>query len=161
MSPEPLFEFEVDSIDMTKTAEENDGLRWCFVAIDNFTKFAWGIPMENNDTGNCIQTFKQIMDKMGTPRQLYSDQEGAFTTDEWKAFMGKNKIRHIFAHSAHSIERFNRTLKQNTQTRLDAQGLQRFRWTQTLEPILNKYNNTIHETIEMTPNRAKKKVIND
>ena len=36
-------------------------------------------------------------------------------------------------------------------------GLERFRWTESLEPILNKYNNTKHETIEMTPNQAKKK----
>ena len=157
VSPQPLFEFEVDLIDMTKAAKENDGFQWCFVAIDNFTKYAWGIPMKSNDRQNCIDAFKKIIEKMGTPKQVYSDQEGAFTTTEWKQMMNSFKIRHIFANSAHSIERFNRTLKQNTQTRLDAMGLERFRWTESLEPILNKYNNTKHETIEMTPNQAKKK----
>jgi len=157
VSPQPLFEFEVDLIDMTKTAKENDGFQWCFVAIDNFTKYAWGIPMKSNKTDNCLDAFKNIIEKMGTPKQVYSDQEGAFTTTEWKELMNSLKIRHIFANSAHSIERFNRTLKQYTQTRLDAMGLERFRWTESLEPILNKYNNTKHETIEMTPNQAKKK----
>ena len=94
---------------------------------------------------------------MGTPKQVYSDQEGAFTTTEWKQMMNSFKTRHIVANSAHSIERFNRTSKQNTQTRLDAMGLERFRWTESLEPILNKYNNTKHETIEMTPTQAKQK----
>ena len=39
---------------------------------------------------------------------------------------------------AHTIERFNRTLKENIQTRLDAMGLDRDKWVSQLEPILNK-----------------------
>ena len=157
VSPQPLFEFEIDLIDMTAVAEENNGFRFGFVAIDNFTKYAWCIPMKENDRHSCIATFKQIIEKMGKPFQIYSDQEGAFTTQEWIKMMNGLKIRHIFANSAHSVERFNRTLKQNTQTRLDALGMERYRWVELLEPILNKYNNTKHETIEMTPNQAKKK----
>ena len=38
ISPHPLFEIELDLIDLTKKAEENDGYRYTLVAIDNFTK---------------------------------------------------------------------------------------------------------------------------
>ena len=55
---------------------------------------------------------------------------------------------------AHTIERFNRTLKENIQTRLDAMDLDRDKWVRQLELILNKYNNTEHRTIKMTPNEA-------
>ena len=36
-------------------------------------------------------------------------------------------------------------------------GLPRDKWLEQLHPILNKYNNTIHSTIKMTPNDATKK----
>ena len=42
VSPHALFEIEVDLIDLTSKAEENDGYRYCMVGIDNFTKYAWG-----------------------------------------------------------------------------------------------------------------------
>ena len=40
--------------------------------------------------------------------------------------------------------------------RLDAMNLDRFKWVDLLKPIIDKYNNTIHDTIEMSPNQAKK-----
>ena len=45
ISPHPLFEIEVDLIDLTSKAEENNGFRYCMVGIDNFTKYAWGVPI--------------------------------------------------------------------------------------------------------------------
>ena len=40
--------------------------------------------------------------------------------------------------------------------RLDAMNLDRFKWVDLLKPIIDKYNNTIHNSIEMIPNDAKK-----
>ena len=45
----------------------------------------------------------------------------------------------------------------NTQTRLDAKGLQTSSWTDTFKPILNNYDNTKHETLQRTPNQATQK----
>ena len=74
VSPQPLFEFEIDLIDMTRVAKDNGGFQWGFVAIDNFTKYAWCIPMKDNKAPSCITAFKKIIEKMGTPKQIYSDQ---------------------------------------------------------------------------------------
>ena len=41
ISPGPMHELEVDLVDFTKKAKENDGFRYGLVAIDNFTKFAF------------------------------------------------------------------------------------------------------------------------
>ena len=57
---------------------------------------------------------------------------------------------------AHAIERISRTVKGNIQTRLDAMDLDRDKWVSQLELILNKYNNTEHRTIKLTPNEATK-----
>lgn len=35
-------------------------------------------------------------------------------------------------------------------------GLGEFRWIETLKPLLNKYNNTVHRTISLSPSDARK-----
>ena len=104
-----------------------------------------------------VKAMEELLNKIGIPKQLYSDQEGAFNNESCIRLINKHKIKHIMVvGSAHTIERFNRTLKENIQTRLDAMGLDRDKWVSQLEPIINKYNNTEHRTIQMTPNQAKK-----
>ena len=71
--------------------------------------------------------------------------------------LNQYKVRHITSITgAHGVERFNRTLKENTFRRMRAMGLEDFTWTATLKPVLNKYNNTVHRTIGMSPNDARK-----
>ena len=57
---------------------------------------------------------------------------------------------------AHTVERFNRTLKENIHRRLTAMGLDTDKWTSQLEAVVNKYNSTEHTTIKMSPNEARK-----
>ena len=158
ISPGPMFEFEMDLVDFTNKAKENDGFRHGLGAIDNFTKFAWVVPMKSRDAKSCVEAFKEVIEKMGkTPKQMYSDEEGAFYDKEFVRFLNEKKIKHITSVAgAHTVERFNRTLKEKTQVRLDAMGLSRDKWVEQLKPILNKYNNTEHTTIKMSPNDAKK-----
>ena len=158
ISPGPMFEFEMDLVDFTKKAKENDGFRHGLVAIDNFIKFAWVVPMKSRDAKSCVEAFKEVIEKMGkTPKQMYSDEEGAFYDKEFVRFLNEKKIKHITSVAgAHTVERFNRTLKEKTQVRLDAMGLSRDKWVEQLKPILNKYNNTEHTTIKMSPNDVKK-----
>ena len=142
---------------MTSKAEENDGLRYGFVGIDKFAKYAWVVPMKTKKPHDVIKAMQEIFDKIGVPKQLYSDQEGSFNTAEFIRLLNKHKVKHIMVvDKAHTVERFNRTLKENIQTRLDAMGLDRDKWVSQLEPIINKYNNTEHRTIQMTPNQSKK-----
>ena len=64
--------------------------------------------------------------------------------------MRGQKIKNwVPAGDARSIERFNKTLKHNTMLRLDATSLDRLKWVDQLKTIIDKYNNTIHNTIEM------------
>ena len=81
-------------------------------------------------------------------------------SDEFIMLLNKHKIKHITTIAgAHGVERFNRTLKTNIQIRLDAMGLDRDKWLEQLKPVINKYNNTSHSTIGMSPNEARKKVM--
>ena len=118
VSQHPLFELEVDLIDLTKKAEENNGFRYCMVAIDNFTKYAWGVAMKTKKPYDVVNAFKEILEKIGIPKQMYSDQEGSFNSPEFIRLLNEKKIKHITSISgAHGIERFNRTLKETNKIR--------------------------------------------
>ena len=95
ISPHPLFEFEIDLIDLTKKAQENEGFRYCMVAIDNFTKFAWASEIRTKQPDDLVNAFTNILDKMGTPKQIYSDYEGSMQSEEFIAFLNKRNIKHI------------------------------------------------------------------
>ena len=160
ISPHALFEFEVDLIDLGTYIEEKGGIRYGLVAIDNFTKYAWVQPMKEKNAKNLIEALDEIIYKMGHPKQIYTDMEGAITNKEFISWItNTKKIKHITtATHAHTVERFNRTLKENIIKRLEADNKGREEWTSELYYVLNKYNNnTIHSTIDMTPNDAKKK----
>ena len=73
MSPHPLFEIELDLIDLTKKAEENEGYRYALVAIDNFTKYAWAVPIKTKQPSDLVNAFSEVLDKIGIPKQIYSD----------------------------------------------------------------------------------------
>ena len=142
---------------MTTSAEENNGFRYALVAIDNFTKFAWAVPMKFKKSPDLVKATEEIFEKNGTPKQIYSDQEGGMSTPLYITMLNQYKVRHITSITgAHGVERFNRTLKENTFRRMRAMGLEDFTWTATLKPVLNKYNNTVHRTIGMSPNDARK-----
>ena len=48
-----------------------------FLAIDNFTKYMWIVPLENKSGSGLIRAMKVIIDHMGKPKKIYSDQEPA------------------------------------------------------------------------------------
>jgi len=155
VSPRRLFELELDLIDLTAKAEENNGFRYALVAIDNFTKFAHAVPVKGKTPALLVEAMKEVLAKIGVPKQVYSDYEGSFENKAWVRLMNANGIKVIqTVGSANTVERFNRTLKSMLQTRLDAQGLSRDLWVQEVGPILRKYNDTVHTTIEMKPNEA-------
>ena len=157
VSPHPLYEIEVDLVDLSKKAKENKGLRYGFVGIDNFTKFAWVVPMESKTPEDVVHAMKEIFNKIGVPKQLYSDQEGSFNSEDFIKLLNSHKVKHIMVvDKAHTVERFNRTLKESIHIILTAMGLDTDKWTSQLEAVVNKYNNTEHSTIKMTPNEARK-----
>ena len=155
VSPGPLFEFELDLIDLTAQAEENDGYRFALVAIDSFTKVAHAVPMRGKTAASLIEATAEVFEKLGRPKQLFSDYEGAFESPAWRRFLNERGVKMLQSLSgAPKVERFNRTLKHMLQTRLDAKNLSRDQWLGELGPILRKYNSSLHSTIEMSPNEA-------
>ena len=157
VSPGAKFEFEIDIMDML-TRDGGEGVRYAMVAIDNFTKIAEVIPIENRQPIELISALKLIFKSMGTPKQLYSDEESSFRAKVFFRFINENDIKHIQTSThAPSAERFIRTFKDNLYRRLDGLKQDKSDWVKHVKNILTTYNNTEHNTTKTKPLDAVKK----
>jgi len=154
VSPGANFEYEVDLM-FINSNDENIGL----VGVDNFTKLASIVIIKNKKPDEIINGLKHMFDKLGgKPKQLYSDEEGAFNSKIYQKFLNQNNIKHIQTTThAHTVERFISTFRMNLQRRLDALNQDKSKWIEHVDSILNKYNNTEHSTIKIKPVEAVKK----
>lgn len=101
-------------------AIEKESETYGLVAIDNLTKVANVIPIQNRQPAELIRGLKLIFESMGTPKQIYSDEEGGFRATTFFRFMNEAKIKHIQTSThAHTVERFIITHLNNLYRRLD------------------------------------------
>ena len=77
VSSGPLFELEMDVMDIGSSVSN---MRYGLVAIDNFTKIADIVPIQNKQPDEIIRAVKEVLTKIGIPKQIYSDEEGSFNS---------------------------------------------------------------------------------
>ena len=156
VADEPLEEIQIDLADFTKNAADNDGYRYCLVAVDVFTKILWGVPIKNKKPDECVRAFKEVLDKIGIPKQIYHDNEGSFSSLKFIRLVKPHKIRQIIVSTkAPFAERAVQTIKNMIHARIEGLDLPVEKWVEMLPAILKKYNSTKHSTTGMTPNEAK------
>ena len=132
ISPGVSYEYEVDLMFMSQN-DANIGL----VAVDKFSKFAHIVVIKNKQPDEIIRGLKEIIDKMGKPKQLYSDEEGSFNALKYIRFLNENNIKHVQTTThAHTVESFVQTFRNNLQRRLDGLKQDKSDWVKNIDPIL-------------------------
>ena len=152
--------FSTDIMDMISLMKDTDTFkeeykRYALVCIDNFSKKAHIVPMENRDGMTVYDAFMECFKVLGFPNSIYSDDEGSFKSNKLQEFLKGEGIEHVISLThANVAERFIRTIKKMiTDRALVTKGA----WTILLKPALDKYNKTMkHSTTGMTPNEAHK-----
>ena len=105
------FEYEVDLMDLGTNVP---GYRYGFVAVDNFTKMVSVIPIENKQRDEITRALEKVIEKLGKPKQIYSDEEGAFNSNKYIKLINEQNIKHIQTTiHAHTAERFIQTMLTN------------------------------------------------
>jgi len=151
-----LEEIQIDLADFTKSAEVNNGYRYAFVAIDIFSKIIHAIAIKDKTPSECVRALKEVLNKIGIPKQLYHDNEGSFNSILFIRLCNENKIKQIVTSTPpHFAERAIQTIKNMIHTRLDGLEMSKEKWVDMLPFVLNKYNKTEHSTTGVTPNDAK------
>ena len=158
VAKEPLQEIQIDIADFTRSAEENGGIRYLFVAIDIFTKICHAVPIKDKNPPESIRAMKEVLEILGKPETIYHDNEGSWNSTVFIRLLNQHKINQIITTSPPPFaERMVQTIKNMIHIRLEGLEINKEKWVDILPAVLKKYNNTVHSTINMTPNEAKDK----
>ena len=110
-----------------------------------FSKYAWVVPIKNKKGTSIVNAFKKIIPKERKPNKLWVDNNNTF-----KGFLKINntKMYSIYNEGKSVVaERFIRTLKNKIFKTMTA--ISKNVYFDVLDDIVDKYNNTVHETIKM------------
>jgi len=151
-------EYQIDLFFISKKDFPNEEYIGGLLCIDIFSRFITIIPIKTKTIPEILEAMKQIINKVGKPRMVYSDNEGAWSlgTPIDKYFKDEN-INHIItlSHPAYS-ERAIRTIKNEIYKRVKLPSDKN--WSELLYPILLKYNyKSIHSGTGFTPVEAEKR----
>ena len=157
--------------DLIIVSKPENGRKYILTVLDGYTRYAWTVPLKDKRGETVANAFKDVMKKSNRkPNKLWVDQGKEFYNQHmYKLFKFKdkdilekdkngeykNQIYSVFNTQKNPlIERFNRTLLDKLSKQQTINGNQK--WLHILQPIVKKYNNTIHRMIGTTPNLASK-----
>jgi hypothetical protein len=120
VSPGPKHQYAVDIADMQKIADKSDRYKYLLLCIDTFTKYGHGIPIRSKDANEVTMAMNEIFKKMGTCKELFSDDEGAMSSKPFKELLNENSIKHLItlSHASHA-EKFIQRIKNMIMTRIN------------------------------------------
>lgn len=146
--------WQADLVEMGNYVVNNSGYRYLLTVIDTFSKKAWAVAVKNKTAQNVTNAMKSIFDKhRRKPVNLQTDDGKEFFNKQFHHLMQSQQINHYSTYSnlkASIVERFNRTLKGMMWKEFSYQGT--YKWINKYQELVNKYNNTYHRTIKMSPN---------
>ena len=157
VAKEPSQEVQVDIADFTRSAEVNDGYRYAFVAVDIFTKICHAVPIKDRKPAESIRALNEVLDKIGVMKTLYHDNEGSWSSTEFKILINPHSIKQIITSTPPPFaERMVQTIKHMIHQRLEGLEISKEKWVDILPSALNTYNNTSRPTTGMKPDDAVK-----
>jgi transposase InsO family protein len=168
VAPGPLHNFQVDmfwykfeqpeapKLKDQKGRKDTYGVQqYGVLAVDSFTKYVHVVPLDRKSKTPWLDALKQIVAKMGKPKQIYSDPDSSLNSRDVQAYFKSYGIEHIQTREHAPIaERTIRTIKSLIDKRMEDRPKI---WTEYLPEVLKKYNEKmVHSATGLTPADAKK-----
>jgi hypothetical protein len=145
-----------DLVEMPKLSKKNSGFKYILMVIDVFSKYGWAVPLKTK-TGKEVISALQTIFKENKPKNLWVDKGKEFYNKDVSEVLKKNDIQMYSTNNDEKcsvVERWNRTIKTQLWKYFSANGTQKY--TDILQPLIDKYNSTKHRSIGMTPSDARK-----
>lgn len=154
--------WQADLIDMSTYASQNKGFHFILTVIDNFSKYAWAIPLKNKNAESVTNAMEKLLKckydsrkstfRTRIPKNLQTDDGTEFFNSTFAKLMKQHNINHysVYTHIKCALcERWNRSLKTWLWKEFSMNG--NYRWIDLIDELCNFYNNRIHSTIKMKP----------
>ena len=145
-----------DLVELPTLSKKNSGFRYILMVIDVFSKYGWGVPLKTK-TGKEVASALRTIFKEDKPTKLWVDKGREFYNKDVSELLKKNNIEIYSTNNDEKcsvVERWNRTIKTQLWRYFSANGTQKY--TDILQPLIDKYNATKHRSIGMTPTDARK-----
>ena len=147
----------VDLADMQSLSKKNEGIKYLLCAIDLFSKYTFVVPLKDKKGISIVNTFNKIIKQSNRkPNKVWVDQGGELYNRVFKKWLSDNDIiMYSTFNEGKSVvaKRLIRTLKNKLHKHMTATGKNIY--YDVLDDIVNKYNNTKHNTIKMKPKDVK------
>ena len=152
--------WSIDLADMVDYKISNiKDYRYIFIIIDNFSKHLWSIPPKNNYSQIVANEFSSILTtSKRSPGKVESDRGAESHNSTFQSFLKAKSIQHYsrFTDKSKSIaERVFRKLFSFLKEPVFEKG--NANWLSELPSVIKQNNNTIRNSIKMTPIQTSKK----
>ena len=131
----------------------NIGFRFLLCVINIYSKYAWVIPLNDKKVTRTTNAFQKILKESNRkPNQIWVDKGSEFYNRSMKSWLEKNDIEIYSTHNEGKsviTERIIRTLKNKIYMYMTS--ITKNVYIDKLDDIVNKYNNTYHNTTKMKP----------
>lgn len=155
--PDKFWQYDMDTVNMTRWTKQNKGYSYFFLAIDIFTRYAFTAPLYTLTAKEMKEVLTHLFDKQ-PPKVARTDMGVEFHNGLVNGLMNERKIKHVLAlnytRKANYAERLVKTLKSRiTKYKLHKQT---HVWYDILDDVTHAYNNNYHRSIRMSPAQALK-----
>ena len=148
--------FGADLVDMQALSKQNRGFKYVLMVEDIFSKYGWAIPIKFK-TGAAVKAGLEEVFQEQVPKKLWVDKGKEFYNKEVGKLLAKHDIVLYSTENDEKcsvVERWNRTVKGQLWKYFTANKTHI--WIDILDPLIEKYNNSKHRSIGMTPTEARK-----
>ena len=157
VADKPKEEYQMDLFFMADQDLERQ-FTIALLMVDIFTKWTQVVQVPSKQWPDVLEGIKKLIPMMGgKPKTFYSDDEGAFISNEIQKYFKDEDIRHLVTKShAPVAERQIRTFKNMIYKRLEAPKNEEKQWFDLLDQVLVTYNRQrVHSSTQMTPHEAR------
>ena len=144
---------------MVKFKSENNDYGYFVVFIDIFTRYLYTAPLKTLRGDEMVNAFQRIIRETDEkPEILRTDQGSEYKNHSFNNLLNENKIKHLYTYyetKANYAERVIKTIKNKIMKYLSEK--ETLRWIDILTDLTYGYNNSIHRSINMSPEDAKSK----
>ena len=146
--------WSADLVDMRAFSKYNKGIRYLLNVIDVLSKYAWSVSIKDK-TGEAITKAFRSITKTRKPKMLWVDRGTEFYNRTFRRWLNEQDIQLYSTENegkAVVVERFNRTLKSKMWRYFSDNSTNVY--IDVLQELVERYNNTKHRSIGMTPTEA-------
>jgi len=144
-----------DLVEMQANSKFNCEVRYLLIVIDVFSKYGWMLPLKDKTGKSVADAFKEIFKKSKRkPEKLWKDKGRELCNKHVKE-LGVEFYSPENEEKSSVVELWNRTMKEKMFKYFTANNTNKY--IDVLDDFVERYNNTRHSSIKMTPVEASNK----